>query len=359
MSTAGAVEPGLSPHQPASPWARRVVVPRTGSTNADLRACLSGPDGLLDPVSSRAWPHLSVLRAVEQTQGRGRAAHRWLTPPVGALTASVVLRPLVPAERLGWLPLLSGLAVCQALSPLVAGCGWALSLKWPNDVVALPGGAGAEGQDRAPRPGRAPQTAEPEVPGWGQSRKLAGVLTELVAPRGGLSPQVPADRESAGGVVVGIGVNLGQQATELPVPWAASLSSLGASPRGAALLRAGRAGCRSAGADGGPADSWDADVVLDLVGHRLAALLRRWEAAQGDPDAPGCPLGAALRRSCSTLGQWCQVQVPGRPTPLEGLAVGLEPGLVLREQTGSLRVLAVADVTSMRHPSVIWDTLAR
>ncbi|QQM67022.1 biotin--[acetyl-CoA-carboxylase] ligase [Actinomyces weissii] len=359
MSTVGHPGPGRAGPRTGSPWARRVVVPRTGSTNDDLRAALSGPDGLLDPASGPCWPHLSVLRAAEQTSGRGRAEHTWVTPPAGALTASVVLRPLVPAERLGWLPLLAGLAVCQALSPLLAGSGWSLRTKWPNDVVAVPAQSGpaAAGQGPAAPPAKATQQVE-DLPGWGRSRKLAGVLTELVSPRGGLSPLAPADREAAGAVVVGIGVNLGQQASGLPVPWAASLSSLGAAPA-AVLPQAGEAGLLPAPADGGPAAGWDADLVLDLVGHHLADLLRRWEAAQGDPDAPGCPLGAAVRQGCSTLGQWCQAQVPGLQDPVEGLAVGLEPGLVLRDPAGSLRVLAVAEVTSVRHPGVIWDTLAQ
>ncbi|MBM6978125.1 MAG: biotin--protein ligase, partial [Actinomyces succiniciruminis] len=90
-----------------SPFSRLVVVERTGSTNTDLRRALTGPDGALDPAAAAAWPHLSALRALTQTAGRGRADHTWTTPPTGALTASIVVRPLVPAASLAWLPLLA------------------------------------------------------------------------------------------------------------------------------------------------------------------------------------------------------------------------------------------------------------
>ena len=95
-----------------SPFERLVTVPVTGSTQDDLRDALTGPE-------ASSWPHLSALRALRQTAGRGRSGHSWITPDDGALLVSVVLRPLVPAERLAWLPLLAGLAVRDALAPFV------------------------------------------------------------------------------------------------------------------------------------------------------------------------------------------------------------------------------------------------
>mgnify|MGYP000979243666 CR=1 FL=1 len=89
---------------------RLVVVERTGSTNDDLRSALTGADGRLDPCAATAWPHISALWAHYQDAGRGRAGRHWITPPGSALTVSFVLRPLVPAAALAWLPLLAGLA---------------------------------------------------------------------------------------------------------------------------------------------------------------------------------------------------------------------------------------------------------
>ncbi|QHO91485.1 biotin--protein ligase [Actinomyces sp. 432] len=296
-----------------SPFSRLVVVERTGSTNTDLRRALTGPDGGLDPVASVRWPHLSALRARTQTAGRGRADHVWTTPPTGALTASIVVRPLVPNTRLHWLPLLAGLAVARALAPRLSGSGWNTATKWPNDVIALPG----------------PATCAPAaVPGWGSSRKLAGVLTEMVTP-GARGPvptgaAVPASRDAAVAVIVGIGVNLAQDAQQLPVPWAASLASLGAADTAA-----------------GP--------LLDDCGRSLAELVSLWESVGGDPDAGDGALGRQLRSACATLGQ--AVCVNGPDGEVAGVAVDLSPGLVLQVGDGTgarLIEVTAGDVTAVR-----------
>ncbi|MDO4899339.1 biotin--[acetyl-CoA-carboxylase] ligase [Actinomyces sp.] len=304
-----------------SPFSRLEVVARTASTNTDLRRALLGPGGVLDPNSADDWPHLSALRAVTQTAGRGRADHVWTTPPTGALTASIVLRPLVPANRLAWLPLLAGLAVVRALTARLEPAGWYAATKWPNDVIALP----------------LPATpAPPSVAGWGCGRKLAGILTELIPPAGfgvdtgklTTDPRagVPADRAQAAAVVVGIGINLSQPARDLPVPWAASLTSLGLAVSAEA-----------------PA------AVLDDCGQQLGDLLAAWEAGAGDPDAGDGALGSELRRGCATLGRF--VRVAGVGGELIGTAVDLNPGLVLQTSDDGVRrrvVLGAGDVEHVR-----------
>ena len=189
----------------SSPFSRLDTVPVTGSTQDDLRGVLTGPE-------AGSWPHLSALRALRQTAGRGRSGRTWVTPDEGALLVSVVLRPLVPAEHLAWLPLLAGLAVRDALTSFVDDLPWQLGTKWPNDVVAVP-------EDPA---------VVAAVPGWAGTRKIAGVLSELVTaePSGGrahgrLAPdEVPAGRDEAPMVILGIGVNIAQEADDLPVAWA-------------------------------------------------------------------------------------------------------------------------------------------
>ena len=102
---------------------RRVVYfASTGSTNDVARR-----------LAAAGEPEGTVVLADEQTAGRGRAGKsRWLTPAGTSIAASVVLRPLLPPERLPLLSLMAGVAACEAIqSAARVTC----TLKWPNDVM--------------------------------------------------------------------------------------------------------------------------------------------------------------------------------------------------------------------------------
>ncbi len=147
-----------------SVWTEVRVVDETGSTSADVAAAARAgvPQGL-------------VVAAELQSAGRGRAGRVWEAPARSGLAVSVLLRPQVPRETWGWLPLVAGLAV---VGPLTAMTGLDLGLKWPNDVLV-------DGE-----------------------RKLAGLLAEVV--------------DDA--VVLGLGLNVSLRLDELPVPTATSLA---------------------------------------------------------------------------------------------------------------------------------------
>ena len=351
--------------------ARLVVVDRTGSTNDDLRSALTGVDGRLDLRAAAAWPHISALWARRQDAGRGRAGRRWITPPGSALTVSFVLRPLVPAAALAWLPLLAGLAARDVVDAILisARAPWRARTKWPNDVVLVPNeragegtaaGAGVGigvGEGTGGGAGDAAVPVPAEIPGWGRARKVAGVLAELIPTAGGIGARtsagttgtadasgavaagaadvpgavgaagapggggaVGADRGAACAVVLGIGVNTGQSESELPVPWATSLRLAGARVEPRALL--------------------------EPLSARLDELVTAWEAGEGDPDAGDGALGAALRRACTTLGRRVRVDAPGGV--LRGTAVDIAPGLVLRGADGTMRTVDAGDVSHVR-----------
>lgn len=155
------------------------VVAEAGSTNAVLadRAIRGAPDG-------------AVLVAEHQTAGRGRLDRGWVTPARAALTLSVLQRPSRPAADWPWLPLLTGVAVAEALRE----CGVPAAVKWPNDVLL-------------------------------GDRKLAGILAERVD-----TPAGPA-------AVLGIGLNVTTTAEELPVDTATSiLIATGSAPERTELL---------------------------------------------------------------------------------------------------------------------------
>jgi BirA family biotin operon repressor/biotin-[acetyl-CoA-carboxylase] ligase len=154
--------------RPVGGWNALDVVERTGSTNADLLA-----------AAAKGAEDRTVLIAEEQTKGRGRLDRAWTSATRSGLTLSVLWRPEgVAAERLGWLPMLAGVALADAIRELAPDM--ALGLKWPNDMLAGP----ARG-------------------------KVAGILAEMTAVSGG-----------GPGVVLGIGLNVTSAPTGLP--WGAT-----------------------------------------------------------------------------------------------------------------------------------------
>src|SRR6201997_3625409 len=152
-------------------WRQLDVVEQTGSTNADLLArAASGVD-----VAG------AVLIAEHQTAGRGRHGRGWSASPRAQITMSVGVSVVdVPTEGWGWLSLATGVAVVDAVVPLLDGTGVQAGLKWPNDVLANGG-------------------------------KLAGILAEVARPV----------------VVIGLGLNVTQSPDEVDGPGATSLLDLG------------------------------------------------------------------------------------------------------------------------------------
>lgn len=95
------------------------VVASTGSTNADLlarAAQLRGP---------------TLLVALDQTAGRGRAGRSWLSEAGGSLTFSLAWHFNGPLQGMLGLPLAVGVALAEALAALDLP----VQLKWPNDVL--------------------------------------------------------------------------------------------------------------------------------------------------------------------------------------------------------------------------------
>jgi BirA family biotin operon repressor/biotin-[acetyl-CoA-carboxylase] ligase len=256
----------------APSWRAIEVVPQTGSTNADLavRARAGEPAGL-------------VLTTDDQVAGRGRLSREWIVPPRSSIAVSVLLAPRVPVERWGWLPLLTGVAVVRALTRYA---GVRAVLKWPNDVlVPVPGG-------------------EHDL------YKVCGILAESV------------ETPSGQAVVIGVGINVSQDAGELPVPVATSLRLAGAA-------------------------TTDRDTLVRVVLRHLAADFRRWEGARGDPRASG--LGAAYREACTTIGRRVEVLLPGR-LGMQGLCEGVDDNgrLLVRDDAGGDHAIAAGDVVHVR-----------
>lgn len=101
----------------------------TGSTNADAIAAAR------DDAQQAGAPHGSVFLADEQTAGRGRGDHGWISTAGEGLYVSVLLRPQIAASRLPLLPLAAGLAAAKAIR---AVSGLSVDLRWPNDLLIGP-----------------------------------------------------------------------------------------------------------------------------------------------------------------------------------------------------------------------------
>lgn len=149
--------------------------------------------------AAAAWaaagaPDGAVVVADEQTAGRGRHGRAWLAPPGSALMLSIVLRPVTAPERVHQAVMAVALGAMEAVERIVreglveAGVrpddAAVVGLKWPNDLVA-PHLVGDE-----------------EI---AADAKLAGLLAETVW---------GADGRPV--VIVGLGLNVGQPAGDLP-----------------------------------------------------------------------------------------------------------------------------------------------
>jgi BirA family biotin operon repressor/biotin-[acetyl-CoA-carboxylase] ligase len=70
----------------------------------------------------------TVIIAGEQTEGRGRAKHTWLSPP-GNIALSIILQP-----EISWLPCLIMIASLAVVNSIEAVTGLKPQIKWPNDI---------------------------------------------------------------------------------------------------------------------------------------------------------------------------------------------------------------------------------
>ena len=238
----------------SSLWRTLEVVPEIGSTNASLAAAAA--DGA---------PEGAVLVAEHQVAGRGRLDRVWTSPPRAGLTVSFLLRPDVPAARRGWLPLLTGVALAEAVGEVT---GVRSSLKWPHDLLAVDG------------------------------RKLAGILAE----------------SSGTAVVMGVGLNVNTTTAELPDTGTSLSRVLGTGvDRGPVLLAFLRAVERRY-------RRWT-EVLGDPVSSGLAQDYLSWSSTVGTVVAVSLPDGSTLEGTAQAV-DWDGRLVVATPTGTVELASG-------------------------------------
>ena len=144
-----------------------------GQPRLDVESCES-----TQLLVDTSLPEGALVVADHQTAGRGRLGRSWEAPAGTSLLVSILLKP--PPDRLApELSLVAGIAIADALERIL---GLSVQIKWPNDVML-------------------------------RRKKIAGCLAEA--------------RDDV--VVLGIGINVGQGAEELP-PNAGSIRTLTGRP---------------------------------------------------------------------------------------------------------------------------------
>ena len=122
----------------------------------------------------------TVVISRVQTKGRGRFDRKWESPD-GGLYFSIVLRPQVETDKTTLLPLIAALSICETI---IAFNRLSAVIKWPNDVRI-------------------------------NGKKVAGILLES-----------EADGNKIDFVILGIGINLNTDVTQLSPELKATSTSI-------------------------------------------------------------------------------------------------------------------------------------
>ena len=133
--------------------------PQTNSTNEDAWRYTQNSSG-----------HGSLFLTDNQTGGKGRRDNKWVSTPDKSLTFSFILHSELELEKMGLLPLLTGISIVKGITAATA---IQTGLKWPNDIML-------------------------------NEKKMGGILIESKQTRNGL------------GVVVGVGLNINENAQDIP-----------------------------------------------------------------------------------------------------------------------------------------------
>jgi BirA family biotin operon repressor/biotin-[acetyl-CoA-carboxylase] ligase len=214
----------------------------------------------------------AVVFAEAQTGGRGRLGRKWLSPPRQGLWFSVLLRPALRPQEATQLTIASATALRRAIKTVT---GRLPEIKWPNDLLL-------------------------------DGKKVVGILTEM-------SAEVDCVRY----VILGIGVDVNQDAAEFPADLRRIATSL--------KLAAGRKISR-------------AELAVEML-RELDADYARIGAGKFSQLADEWETG------CATLGKNVSVQMGARK--IRGCAEALDDdgALLVRTEHGHLERITGGDVT--------------
>ncbi|MBX3104088.1 MAG: biotin--[acetyl-CoA-carboxylase] ligase [Cryobacterium sp.] len=254
-----------------------IVLDEVDSTNDELLRRF-GAGGLAD---------FSVVTTMNQTAGHGRLDRGWITPVGKGLATSVYIRfeSIVDNSRLrhqvGWVSLLAGFAMVRAINPFLKSVDLKAFLKWPNDVLV-------------------------------DGKKICGVLGRVL--------------DDNSGLIVGAGLNLTSEKSDLPFSTSTSLAQLGVTGNSIEL----------------------ADEVLLRYLLELRDGISRLAGSNSDDVAS---LKSEISETCATLGERVRVQNPdGTEDLARAQALDDSGGLVVRLDSGlKSKVISAGDIVHLRY----------
>ena len=213
-----------------------------------------------------------VVFAESQTKGRGRLGRKWMSPTHKGLWFSILLRPELSPQETTQLTVASATAVRRAIKTVT---GLSAEIKWPNDLLI--GG-----------------------------KKVVGILTEM-------SAEVDRVRH----VILGIGVDVNQDANEFPPELRKIATSL--------KIEAGEEFSR---AELATEIMRELDVdYARICGGQFAQLADEWETG------------------CLTIGKKVSVQMGTRFVRGQAEALDDDGALLVRTEHGHLERIIGGDVT--------------
>jgi BirA family biotin operon repressor/biotin-[acetyl-CoA-carboxylase] ligase len=238
------------------------VFQETASTNDSVDKL--GRDGVAEGI---------VVFAEKQTRGRGRLGRAWVSPAGKGLWFSLLLRPPWPPQSATWITIAAANALVRAIRSQTRV---RPQIKWPNDILA-------------------------------DGKKICGVLTELAA-----------EIDTIKYVVLGVGVDVNQEASDFPAELAPIATSLRLA-QGEPVHRADLA----------------AEILAQLEVEYQRLLRGEFSAAAEEWEG-----------NCSTLGKLVSIQQGGRTLAGRAEALDAQGALLVRTQHGHLERVLGGDVAT-------------
>ncbi len=213
----------------------------------------------------------ALVVADMQTAGRGRRGRAWNSPPGANIYFSLILKPEFAPDKAAMITPVMGLAVAESIR---STCGLDAGIKWPNDVVI-------------------------------DGKKVCGMLAEM-----------SVERDFIHYVVIGVGINVGQQ--DFPGEIAATAVS---------IQQAG--GCQVSRAE------------------LVAGIMNKFEEYYEEFSAKGDLSGLTERYGSLLVNKGREVRVLDPKGEFQGRALGINPRgeLLVEREDGSVTEVYAGEVS--------------